>query len=122
MAAFENFSGRSILIEKSFGTCWGWHQFEIDVSDAGEGAEGTGEEFGEVEPGYVFYHHATGLDGAACERCEVHADDEVSDCAEEAAAVTGRVSGEDAADRGVLAKGWLDREELLFSGKDCGEV
>ena len=39
------------MIEKCFGAGWGGHQFEVDLSDAGEGAEGAGEEFGEVEAG-----------------------------------------------------------------------
>ncbi len=122
VAAVEDFKGRSILIEKCFGSGGGRSEFEIDVSDAGKGAEGAGEELGEVEASDVFDDHAAGLDGAAGEGGEVHADDEIADGSEEAATVAGGVGGEDAADGGFLAEGGIDGEELAFFGEDFGEV
>lgn len=98
VAPVENFKGRNILIKECFGAGGGGREFEIDVGDAGKSAEGAGEEFGEVEAGDVLDDHAAGLDGAALECDEVHADDEVADGAEEAAAIAGGMGGEDAAD------------------------
>jgi hypothetical protein len=102
VAAGEDFGGRNILIEECFSASRRRHEFEVDGGDGGEGAIGAGEEFGEVEAGDVFDDHAAGLDGTALEGGEFHADDEVADGAEEAAAVAGGVGGEDAADGGVF--------------------
>ena len=54
------------------------------------------------------------MDNLAFEGGELHADDEVADCAKETAPVAARVGGKDAANRGFAGKGRLDGEELLM--------
>jgi len=110
------------LKEKCSGAGRGGHQLEIDCGDAGEGTEGAGEYFCEIEASHVFDDHSARLDDAALESRKLHSDDEIADGAEQTAAVSRRVGSEDAADGGVIRKRRFDGQELLFFNKDGGEV
>ena len=108
----EDFASGNVLIQKCSGPGGLGHQFEVHYCDAGEGTEAAREQFCEVETRDVLNDHATGLDNLTFEGGELHADDEVADCAKETAPVAARMGGKDAANRGFAGKGRLDGEEL----------